>query len=293
MCIICVKPLDVDMPKSATLSTMWQANSDGAGLAYVRQGENVVRIVKGFMKLKKLKKALHDLQLGKGDLVVLHFRWATHGLTDEGNCHPFPLSNKPNLLRAVSGEFPCAIAHNGVFGNMACHETLSDTQKFIAKVLANSAIIDNIDNPAVKELITGYCGHSSKLAILKPSGVTIIGEFEADEATGLLYSNDGYMPVKTYNYGNWHNAADEKPVDDAARVEHVLKAFRHASQMPHECELCGACEDDDNKQEIDYVPEFDLFLCESCFQYNAPYLQSPVSVQDANIAPAPHDVAHG
>lgn len=247
MCIICVKPAGVEMPDNKTIGTMWQGNSDGAGLAYNRPGEAAVTINKGFMKLKALKGALNELSLGKPDLVILHFRWATHGLTDAGNCHPFPLSNKIEALRAISGQFPMAIAHNGVFGNMACHETLSDTQKFIAEIMCNPAIGGNIENPAIKELIAGYCGTSSKLAILKAGKLLLIGQFEKDESTGLFYSNGGYKA--------WGRAYTDFPGDDDYFVP-------NANQIPKICELCYGTEN------LAYCDAYQLFLCAKCLDYN-------------------------
>lgn len=250
MCIICVKPKGIAMPDNRTINAMWQGNSDGAGIAYSRPGDRVVNIEKGFMKLKALRSALGSLQFGVDDMVVLHFRWATHGLTDEGNCHPFPLSRNIVSLRALHGQFPCAVAHNGVFGNMATHETLSDTQKFIAKVMADPAIIGNIDNPAVVELIAGYCGSSSKLAILKPGRLLLIGDFITDHQTGLVYSNHGYKP-----WGNaYHHVSDNG--------DEFIEVMPPANGIPKVCEYCQKSE------EVSYSQDYNVFLCKECLEYN-------------------------
>lgn len=238
------------MPDLETINTMWHANLDGAGLCYWRVGESHITIDKGFMKLKLLRAKLDALALGKDDLAILHFRWATHGLVDPGNCHPFPLSSKMDSLRAIYGQFPLAIAHNGVFGNMCQHETLSDTQKFIAKVMCNPAIIGNLENSAVQELIRGYCGNSSKLAILKRGKLLLIGEFEEDKATGLQYSNSGYKKVNYFS----RYTKDDMPVneDDGCNWKSVDK----------KCELC------DSETKVDYCGEVQLYLCDKCFTYN-------------------------
>ncbi len=256
MCIVCVKPQGVAMPDSKTIQTMWQGNPDGAGLTYWRSGEDSVTINKGFMKLKQLKSVLNELNLGTDDLMVLHFRWATHGLVDPGNCHPFPLSNKIEALRAIYGQFPCAIAHNGVFGNMACHETLSDTQKFIGKILCDPAIIGNIDNPAIVELISGYCGSSSKLAILQPGRLILIGDFVKDNDTGLIYSNRGYRPYQYANTNTCHNRIDFQDDMDSDYISPSSVAIQKS------CELCQDTEG------LTYVEEFQLFMCGKCYEFN-------------------------
>lgn len=234
MCIICVKPTGVQMPDMETVNTCWYGNPDGAGIAYWQPGDTAITLDKGFMKLKRLKKRLMELNLGEDALAILHFRYATHGATDQGATHPFPLSNKIEALRAISGQFPSAIAHNGVFGGMPCHSVLSDSQKFIAKILANSAIVDNLDNPAIVALIEGYCGSSSKLAILKPGKLILVGEYEKDQ--GLLYSNGGHRTYRQTQFCNTGTVTQ-----------------------------CGLCK---QRSDLTFVEEFDLFMCVKCADYN-------------------------
>lgn len=244
------------MPSYETVKTCWQTNPDGAGIAYWRSGDTMVSIEKGFMRLKALRNRLAELELGIDDLVIVHYRWATHGLKDQGNCHPFPLTSNIEALRAITGQFPIAIAHNGVFGNMACHKTLSDTQKFIRRILANPAIMGNLDNTAIQELLIGYCGTSSKLAFLSPSKLLLVGHFIKDSVTGLLYSNDGYKeytPVtygdnEDYNQGAWSNWGNEKG----------------KPLLSGECELCALID----RAKIEYREEFEMFLCDKCYEFN-------------------------
>ena len=253
MCIICVKPSGVAMPTFKTLSTCWQDNKDGAGLCYNRADSNEVYIVKGFMKLKALKEKLLELNFGLEDNVVIHFRFATHGLVDAGNCHPFPLSSSIDDLRCTNGVFNTAIAHNGVFGSMTAHETLSDTQKFIRGILANPAIIDNLDNKAVQELISGYCGTSSKLAILRPNKMLLIGHFIKDDSTGLYFSNNGYKPSVQYitGYGQGHNKWAGN--DFYNKWDDV------------EDDKCLLCE---KKETVRWRFREESYLCDSCYEFN-------------------------
>lgn len=248
MCIIAIKPAGVPMPSKAILKECWSGNSDGAGVAFYRPGDNAVTIEKGFMKLKKFMGYINHMDFGINDIVVMHYRYATHGLKDEGNCHPFPLTKDHKELRATMGSFPVAIAHNGVFHNMASHDTLSDTQKFISGVLANEAIINNIDNKAVQELISGYCGSSSKLAILKPNRLLMIGDFIEDN--GIYYSNHGYKVytpvIHNHAYNNW---------DDE-----YMPAGKPASKL--ECLLCNSTD------EVFWLDEEDAFVCSQCIKLN-------------------------
>lgn len=253
MCIIAVKPQGVYMPSIKTLYNCWDGNTDGAGMAYWRPMDDKVTIDKGYMKMKALKNKLYQMDFGVDDIVVLHFRFGTHGLIDKGNCHPFPLSSKTMDLRTIIGQFECAIAHNGVFGNMACHDTLSDTQKFIGKIMANEAIINNLDNPAIQELIMGYCGSSSKLAILRANKLLLIGDFIKDDETGMMYSNHGYKSAVSYCQTNNRTG--------------VSSYSAHKTYRPIIAGCCELCELDD-KNKTSYREEFELFLCDECYKLN-------------------------
>lgn len=245
MCIICAKPSGAEMISNETLKNCWENNSDGAGICYSRAGSGKVNILKGFMKYKHLYRALCELNFGVDDDVIIHFRWATHGLVDRGNCHPFPLSSDINELRCLEGEFPVGITHNGVFNTMPLDEKLSDTQKFISMVMMN---ID-INSEAVQELLSGYCGNSSKLAILKNDGLLLIGNFIKDK--GIYYSNTDYKPrvYQQYEDNVWKGYAG---VDDC----------KIASRIEDECILCG------NMNNVEFYENEECFLCSDCMELN-------------------------
>lgn len=253
MCIICVKPSGIAMPSSEVIKTCWQSNPDGAGIAYSRLSLDNVVINKGFMKLKSLNKALDALDFTIDDQVILHFRIGTHGLIDAGNCHPFPLSKSIDELRSIQWQGNTAIAHNGIFGSMTAHETLSDTQKFIRRIMCNDAIINNIDNDAVQELISGYCGTSSKLAILRPGKINLIGNFIKDNTSGLYFSNSGYKPF-TPLYYKGNDVYTYSPNKDYFPLNDNLKD-----------DVCLLCE---KTSSVRYRYQEEAFLCDTCFDFS-------------------------
>jgi glutamine phosphoribosylpyrophosphate amidotransferase len=79
MCIIVYKPKGIEMPDKDTLKECWNCNSDGAGFA-VSDGEKIT-VHKGYMKFKKLYRALHLIDLKDYDTII-HFRIGTSGLKD-------------------------------------------------------------------------------------------------------------------------------------------------------------------------------------------------------------------
>lgn len=278
MCIIIAKPAGVDLPSETTLDNCARTNQDGIGFAFNMIGNKPV-ISKGFVNVKKLLKMIDTFNITKDHNLIIHFRHATHGKKDQGNCHPFPLTDKFEDMRHLHCVCDTAITHNGVFGGMKASDQYSDTMKFINGVLASPEVVNNLDKASVKELIRGYCGFSSKLAFLSAAGIATIGDFEEDE--GIKYSNTQY---KAWGYVNdridkeWckeHLVYDKcyetqrKDGKDLCYVHKVYDFCRYCSDH-RQMDLCHY-----NRTKVfccDYIPNQDrpaildlrLKICEWC-----------------------------
>lgn len=195
MCIIIHKPSGVKLPDARILKTCFKENKDGAGFSFVNNAGEV-EIRKGFMKYVDLKVALKqlgkELDITETDLVI-HFRYATAGLTNEANCHPFPKTYVTDLLKSTKVTTDLAIAHNGVISWCHSHSSdLSDTMIFIKNVLAG--IPDEI---LLTDEISDLIEHStmySKFAFQTPDRTYRIGNFIRDN--DIYYSNHSYIPPK-------------------------------------------------------------------------------------------------
>jgi predicted glutamine amidotransferase len=194
MCIIAIKPAGTTMPDEGKIRTMWQGNSDGAGLMYARNGK--VHIEKGFMKLKQLSHRIDHLRR-KADLdnctVVLHFRIGTAGGKIPQNTHPFPVSPMLEELNKLEIDCPLGVAHNGIIPIDPRNKTISDTMEYILTQLAvlQKAMPDFYENEWAMKLIENAT--HSKMAFLKGDGnFYTIGRFQTED--GILYSNGGYIP---------------------------------------------------------------------------------------------------
>lgn len=118
MCVIVLKSEDKQFNKQ-DLKDCFKSNRNGAGFAYPSDGR--VEIEKGFFNFKELWKALLPLE---NKPVMLHFRLATSGLTDDENCHPFEVAST------------VAMAHNGVLSQFEFDgEHRSDTAVLVEEVL--------------------------------------------------------------------------------------------------------------------------------------------------------------
>ena len=68
MCVIVEKEKGKAVPENSVLKDCFQANPDGAGFAFARDGR--VEIRKGFMTWRKFRKGLRAEMIRKSDTVV-------------------------------------------------------------------------------------------------------------------------------------------------------------------------------------------------------------------------------
>lgn len=121
MCLAIYKPASVLIPEDH-LRNGWIGNPDGAGFAFIKDGE--VEIRKGFMLLKDFMTAYKEAAESNPDSPFLvHFRIRSMGSREAINTHPYRLPDGGALI------------HNGtITGTGATWDTGdSDTQFFIKK----------------------------------------------------------------------------------------------------------------------------------------------------------------
>lgn len=195
MCIIVAKDKGVNLPKKKTLRHCFDDNPDGAGLMFVRPDGKTVTVDKGYMTWKDFWTALRSYKFTKDDVVVLHFRRATAGTVDAGNCHPFPVVRSVKKLRETRIKTKMAMAHNGVCGRG--EGKLSDTMVFVRDVLSDPTVKNNLDSPAIKALIHRYINvtdYGSRVVVLSADGkLRYFSKWIKDN--GLRYSNPNFRPA--------------------------------------------------------------------------------------------------
>lgn len=185
MCLLIYKPKDEIVPDSF-LYNWFKSNSDWAWLAYA--DGNRVKIIKS-LDYKEFKKAYDEL---KDYPMIIHFRLATSGLTDELNCHPFIVW--PTTEDVLKIEWEMALAHNWVLYNYTKHWKYSDTFHFVkhfAKIKDNRG----------KAKIESHIGQWNKLVSLDKYWVfSIYNEKQWHWKDGVWYSNTSYQAYKTLPY---------------------------------------------------------------------------------------------
>lgn len=228
MCIIVNKNRGIELPKMETLENCFDYNSDGAGMMYNLDGN--VYIEKGFMDFKEFYARLMELdeEIGlKERGLVMHFRITTSGGTNQGNCHPYPISRNVNDLKALRFTTDLGMAHNGIMSkyNPAPNSTLNDTQTFIKNYLTDvyESYKEFLTDERLLQAIEYEVG--SKLSFLDSEGnITTVGKFQ--EFEGCWYSNDTYQDIYSSSYWNkWGWNTINKSSFSSAKELDVLNEY--------------------------------------------------------------------
>lgn len=201
MCVILVKERGIELPTKGVLESCWKRNPDGAGFMF--NDSNKVVIMKGFMTFEEFYLRLqtaNEFYHLKEKGVVIHFRIATSGLKDKGNCHPYPISNDNLDLRKSFILTELGIAHNGIIRNYnGKDKVLNDTQLFIKNDLFELNSLDKefyknvIFQSMIERLIDG-----SRLVFLNQKGEIIkLGDWFQDG--NYYFSNLNHVSKKFLN----------------------------------------------------------------------------------------------
>lgn len=183
MCVIVYKPAK-SILKESVIRDCFKTNDDGAGFTVINSDGVFTR--KGYMTVESL---LEDLSVFKGECeVILHFRISTSGVINPVNCHPYPVTNKPEIYTRLVLDNTDVIYHNGVIVSKVTSwsndiDVYSDTMLLARDILSKSYpqgrvnILTLISNTTTNKFIT----------VSKRGEVTLYGHFT--ERDGVFYSN--------------------------------------------------------------------------------------------------------
>lgn len=172
MCVIIHKPAGVAIDKSI-LEQCHRNNPDGFGIGWLRSDGNY-KVRKGVWGLDRI---VQVVQSATDHEAVIHFRWATHGLKNDGNCHPF-------LPKLRDGQ-RILLAHNGVLAVSPRNSKISDTAEFALQLMEKwqtDELRDSLDT------IEKWHGIGNRLCLLFPDGTVKFTGYWSDHA-GCHFSN--------------------------------------------------------------------------------------------------------
>jgi glutamine amidotransferase len=176
---------------------------------------------------------------------MFHARYATHGVKNDDNCHPFK----------VGGRDDTYLAHNGIL-DIEIHATdkRSDTRIFAEDTLPTIGGVKALDDDNVWKIISKWAS-GSKVAILTldPSAgeqCYIINESSGFwDNDGMWWSNDTYKASAWSSYIKpsstsataYDNHTDTEILEDFECPSCRAIAFEDAN--PYYCEMCYTCFD--------------------------------------------------
>jgi hypothetical protein len=189
MCLIVFTPnLRRATIRKSILERGFDKNDDGAGFAYVHNGQVVVSkcydtFPEFYAALKAARLAIND----RGPLLI-HFRWSSVGLNNRINTQPLVV--RPGLV----------MAHNGTIDSLKpdCL-TCDDSDSVRLARLVGRTDWQYPFAPINRALLKAICGDSSKLVFLDSNGRhVIINEQEGKWVRGAWYSDKGDVFEKPF-----------------------------------------------------------------------------------------------
>jgi glutamine amidotransferase len=212
MCLAIYKPSKVSIDWDA-LEEGFRCNSHGAGFVTVHGGK--LTISKGFFTFDAFRAAYLPYERMQA---AIHFRLATHGEKDAGNCHPFPVTDE------------IAMIHNGVLPiDTSDDKSRSDTWHYVEYVLKPLAAESRsfYSHSSIKFL--GEAAISgSKFVFLRADGDwTIWNQDEGHWADDVWFSNKSYQ--KSFGFASWPKRmeivgdppADEPDTDESRFYDYL------------------------------------------------------------------------
>ena len=201
MCVIAVSKKGIKQPSEKDLKKMWEHNSHGGGYMSVRNGR--VEIHKGFLEWADFIRSVRMEKFTENDPVVYHFRISTQGGVNPEMTHPFPLTHKLKLMKALDVVCDIGVAHNGIIPMTTSKEEkeYSDTALFVSKYLPYLIrSVSDLQIPQIRSVIEEL-GSYSKFAFMDCNGnIYTVGRFY--DHKGILLSNENHLidwsKVKAY-----------------------------------------------------------------------------------------------
>lgn len=237
-------------PKKADLTTASCANPHGFGFALVANDEIIT--YRSMSSKKTINKFLALRKQYPDGYAIWHARYATHGVKNEFNCHPFP----------VGGDSLSYLAHNGVLDtHIENYDKRSDTRIFAEDTLPKLGGVTALDDQNIWLMISKWA-KGSKIAILtlNPEAQHQLYLINADaghwDSDGIWWSNSSYIPYtppKTVGYSSvWQSSRDytsPDPVWGDGMIDECVNCMAMTSYMDDYCKMCMLCFDCSATQE--------------------------------------------
>jgi len=237
MCLLVVASPN-STPKRKDLECASCNNPHGFGFAVITP--NGIVTGRGMSSKKVIKEFLEVRKQYPDSYAMFHARYATHGVKNEENCHPFKVPNSSDTY----------LAHNGILDiNINAGDRRSDTRIFAEDTLPAMGGVSALDDDHVWAMVSKW-SLGSKIVIftLDPSAKETC--YIVNETAGHWDDEGMWWSNSTYKQSTWGNyalpsEASAKAHDETAEEEicGTCLAYPFENANPYYCEMCMTCYD--------------------------------------------------
>ena len=242
MCLLVVSSPN-STPRKKDLDNASCNNPHGFGYAVI--AGNKIITGRGMSAKKVIKEFLEVRKKYPNSYAMYHARFATHGVKNEENCHPFQ----------VGGSDLTYLAHNGILPvHIGPTDRRSDTRIFAEDILPAMGGVTALDDDNIYKMVSKWAG-GSKIAIFTldykaQSSVYIINEDLGHwDNNGIWWSNYTYISDEKY-YQSIYKSDKIEPVNeydysyyDQDSACKLCGAVPFEDASPYYCEMCLSCVD--------------------------------------------------
>lgn len=246
-------------PSKDELTTGACKNPHGFGFA-IDTGAGIIS-ERSMSAKKSIARFLELREQYPNGYAMWHARYATHGVKNELNCHPFK----------VVGEHDTYLAHNGVLDiHIPKGDKRSDTRIMAEELLPRLGGVSALDDDYVYDMISSWAS-GSKVAVMTndPSAqykIYIINEnLGSWDDNGVWWSNNSHKSIvstprtTTYN----HTYGEPSVYDIVAIDDHFNPSLYEENKFE-----CPSCESIVDLWENEYYCQ----MCEACFDCEVNFL---------------------
>ena len=268
MCLLVVCEPE-STPKASDLHAGACSNPHGFGFAIVADGQIISE--RSMSAKKSIARFLEFRAQYPNGYAMWHARYATHGVKNEQNCHPF----------MVGGSDLTYLAHNGMLDVTIEHgDRRSDTRVFAEDVLPKIGGVSALDDDTIWSMVSKWAsGNKIAVLTLDPSakhGFYLINEnLGAWDDEGIWWSNASHKPKpKPVSYYTApRTEVIGRPLDDDIAYQLAMSDYMGEDLSVDVCPMCEQLTD--LEVDANYCIACDMcFDCEvvkaDCLCYNTP-----------------------
>ena len=236
MCLLVVSSPN-STPRKKDLECASCNNPHGFGYAVI--AGNKIITGKGMSSKKVIKEFLEVRKKYPNSYAMYHARFATHGVKNDDNCHPFK----------VGGSNLTYLAHNGILPvDIPANDMRSDTRIFAEDILPAMGGVKALDSTNLYRMIEGWAS-GSKIAVFTLDPVAEYDCYIINEDLGHWDNAGNWWSNDTYKENTWSKIWSQysDKTDYASMLEGDDEACYtcgepvNISYNPYYCHNCGSC----------------------------------------------------